>query len=132
MKSETTKHVLVALGIGVGIFIVYEMYKAISAGVSAVGDILMAPFNAISNAVSAAGSTASAVTNAAASVSAGNNAAAQIAAMNNADYAPGGSVYNQIASTQGTAAANAAWQTVQNNQASQASQTVTWDPLTWF
>jgi hypothetical protein len=131
MKPET-KHILIALGIGVGAFVLYEMYKAISAGATAIGDILLAPWTAITGALAAAGSAASSVTATVANVSAGNAAATQIASMNNADYAPGGSVYNSIASTQGAAAANAAWQTVQNNQAVQASQTVTLDPLTWF
>lgn len=133
--KPTTKHILVALGIAAGVFIVYEMYKVISAGVTAVSDIFMAPWNALKTVWSAAsGAVAGAVspiTSTVANVSAGNAAAATIAALNN-QYAPGGSIYNQIQASRGTAAADQAWQTVQNNQAVQTSQTVTWDPLTWF
>ena len=131
MKPHT-KHILIALAIGVGVYVVWEMIQAAISGVEDVGSILMAPFNAIGSAVASVGSTASAITAAASSVNAGNTAAAQVTAMNNSQYAPGGSIYNSIAASQGTAAANAAWQTVQNNQATQASQTVTLDPLTWF
>jgi hypothetical protein len=130
--KPATKHILIALGIGAGVFVVYEMYKAISAGVTAAEDILLAPWNALKSVWSGVSGAASAVSSTVANVSAGNAAATQISALNNSQYAPGGTIYNQIQATQGTAAADAAWQTVQNNQAVQASQTVTWDPLTWF
>lgn len=131
MKPHT-KHILIALGVAVAAFILYEMYKAISAGATAIGDIIMAPWNAITGAVSGLSAGASAVAATVTNVQAGNSAAAQITQLDNSQYAPGGTIYNQIASTQGQAAADAAWQTVQNNQAVQTSQTVTWDPLTWF
>lgn len=124
MKTQT-KHILAAAGIAVAVYVVYEIWKAFKAGITDIGDLIAAPFTALSGAVSSVTSTVQ-------NVSAGNAAAAQITTMNNSDYAPGGSIYNQIAATQGTAAANQAWQTVQANQAAQQAQTVTLDPLTWF
>lgn len=43
--------------------------------------------------------------------------------MNSADYAPGGTIYNDIADTQGTEAADAAYIADQNNLANQSYQT---------
>ncbi|HEX3626698.1 MAG TPA: hypothetical protein VH280_14895 [Verrucomicrobiae bacterium] len=131
MKTQT-KHILLALGIGAGVFVLYEMYKAVNAGVTAIGDVLMAPFNAARAVWNGVSSAASSVTSTVANVAAGNAAEAQLNAMNNSDYAPGGTIYNEIAASQGPAAANQAWQTVQNNQATQASQDVTWNPLSWI
>lgn len=108
------------------------MIKAVKAGVTAIGDIILAPWTAVTSVWSGISAGASAVSSTVTNVAAGNSAAAQITALNNSQYAPGGSIYASIAATQGQAAADAAWQTVQNNQATQASQTVTWDPLTWF
>lgn len=48
-----------------------------------------------------------------------NQENAQLSALNAQDYAPGGQIYTQIANTQGTAAANATWNQVQQNQAGQ-------------
>lgn len=138
-----TKHLLIALGIAAAVFILWEMYKVWKAGATAVSDILNAPLNAIkaawSGISSAASSTASAVTSpittlaaTVQNVSAGNAAANQITAMNSSAYAPGGVTYNYIAATQGQAAADAAWQSVQNHQATENSQSVTWNPLTWL
>lgn len=41
-----------------------------------------------------------------------------LAVLNAKDYAPGGSIYNQISASQGTAAADAAYQQVQQDEAS--------------
>jgi hypothetical protein len=135
LKTQT-KHILIALGVGFGAFVIYETYKAISAGISGVSDVLMAPFNSISAAWNGASSAltgaVSSVTGTVANIQAGNAAETQINQMNNSDYAPGGSIYNQIAATQGTAAANQAWQTVQNNQQVSASQDLSWNPLSWI
>lgn len=56
-----------------------------------------------------------------ANAEAGAKAEAQLQQTANADYAPGGKTYNQIASTQGTAAADAAYQTVKDDFANQGS-----------
>jgi hypothetical protein len=48
---------------------------------------------------------------------------AQLQTLNNAQYAPGGTIYNKIAATQGTQAADAAWKNVQNDDASSAANT---------
>lgn len=130
--KPATKHILVAAGIGAGAYVVIEIWKAWQAGVTAIGDLIAAPFTALSSAVSSATSAVSSAAATVQNVSAGNAAAAQITTMNNSDYAPGGTIYNQIAATQGQAAADAAWATVQQNQTAQASQAVTINPLTWF
>lgn len=46
---------------------------------------------------------------------------AQLNALNQQDYAPGGQIYNSIAAVNGTDAANAAYQQVQDNAAKSAS-----------
>lgn len=51
-----------------------------------------------------------------------NNALdAQLNSLNQQDYAPGGQIYNAIAATNGTAAADTAYQQVQQDAASSAS-----------
>lgn len=128
--------VMIALGVAIAAYIVYTIYQAIAKGVTDLASLAMAPFTAIANEAAAVTAsitgTTSAISQAAAANAAGNAAAAQITTLNNNQYAPGGTIYNQIAATQGTAAANAAYQTEQQNQAVQASQTVTANPLTWF
>lgn len=135
MKPET-KHVLIALAIGIAAYFVYQIYQAIQNGVTGFQNLLMAPFNALSSAFSSAASsvssTVSLVANTPANVAAGNAAAAQITTANSSVYAPGGTEYNQIAATQGQAAADAAWATVQSHQAVQADQDMTANPLTWL
>ena len=119
------------------------MYKAYTSAKNDLSSILNAPLNALKAAWSGISSAASSVTDAVTSplssavatvqnVSAGNAAANQITAMNSSAYAPGGVTYNYIAATQGQAAADAAWQTVQNQPATEDSQAVTWNPLTWL
>lgn len=138
MKPHT-KHILIALGIGVGVFIVYEMYKAVSAGVTAASDILMAPWNAVkavwSGASGAASSAASAVSSAASTVANNYDIASQLPALTQtelqdaqaqgsvaASYQPGGTMYNTILATQGQAAATAAAQTAAQNAATEQQQ----------
>lgn len=48
---------------------------------------------------------------------------AQLQQINNADYAPGGKIYDQVATDQGTQAANKNWQTVQNDLQTSAATT---------
>jgi hypothetical protein len=134
--TKKKSHILIALLIGVGVYFAVEIWKAYQAGVTAISDLLMAPFTALSNAVgsvtSQVSSTASAISNASASVPAGNAAEAQITTANASAYAPGGTIYNQIEASQGQAAADAAWATVQSHQAVQASQDVSSNPLSWL
>lgn len=129
---KSSKHIFLALAIGAVAFVLWEMIKVWRTSTAGLDAILMAPWNALSSAWSTVTGAASSISQTASNVSAGNAAAAQVNAMNNSDYAPGGTIYNQIAATQGTAAANQAWQTVQNNQATEASQTVTLNPLSWI
>lgn len=117
------KKVLIAVGIGVAAFAGYSMYAAFKSGVTAISDILSAPFTALQNEWNAISGAASSVASSAANISAGNQAAATIATQNNSDYAPGGTIYNQILATQGQAAADAAWATVQSHEATQTDQT---------
>lgn len=134
--SKETKHILIALGIGVAAYFVYQIYQAVQNGVTGFTNLLMAPFTALQSAFNSAAasvsSTASLIANTPANVAAGNAAAAQITTVNDSAYAPGGTEYNQIAATQGQAAADAAWATVQSHQAVQASQDVDANPLTWL
>lgn len=44
--SKQAKHLVAVLAITAGIFLIWEMFKAWRAGVSAVGSIIMAPFTA--------------------------------------------------------------------------------------
>lgn len=121
---------------GAGAYMLYQMYQAYQAGVTGLQNLLMAPFTALQNAFNSAASsvssTASLIVNTPANVAAGNNAAAQITTANDQAYAPGGTIYNQIAATQGQSAADAAWATVQSHQAVQADQDVNDNPLTWL
>jgi hypothetical protein len=134
-----TKHLLIALGIAAGVFILWEMYKAWKAGVTAVSDILNAPLNAakaawagISGAASAAGS---AISNAAGTVANNYAIASQLPALTQqevadaqaqgsvaASYQPGGTIYNMILNTQGQAAADAAAATAGQHAADQLAQ----------
>src|ERR1700722_9563488 len=127
-KKNTAEHILIALAIAGAVYVLYQMYQAYQAGKKDIVSLLSAPWNAIvsawngisSAASSAAGVVASPITSAVATVqnvAAGNAAANQITSMNNSAYAPGGATYNYILATQGQAAADAAWQTVQNQQA---------------
>ena len=132
-------HILTAVLIFAGVFVVYEMYKAVSAGATLASDILMAPLSAIkavwTGASNAASSAASAVSNAASTVANNYNIASTLPALTQqelsdaqaqgsvaASYQPGGTIYNMIQSTQGTDAANAAAQTAANNAANQQQQ----------
>lgn len=119
--------VFIALGAGIAAYIAYSIYRAIKNGVTDLKGLVTAPFTALSNEVNSVVNTVNP-----SNIAAGNAAAAQIAALNNSDYAPGGTIYNQIAATQGLAAANAAWQQVQQDNANSAAQNVTANPLTWF
>lgn len=138
MKSQT-KHVLVALGIAAGVFIIVEIYKAWQAGTTAIGDLLAAPWNAVQSIwggiTGAASSAGSAVSNAASTVANNYNWATQLPSLTQteltdaqnqgsiaASYQPGGTTYNMIAATQGTAAANAAAQTAAQNAATEQQQ----------
>ncbi|HXC34268.1 MAG TPA: hypothetical protein VNV43_00220 [Candidatus Acidoferrales bacterium] len=140
MKTQTKhNHLLTAILIFTGVFVVYEMYKVWNAGTAALSDILLAPINAlkavwtgVSNAASAAGS---AVSNAASTVANNYAIASTLPALTQqevsdaqaqgsvaASYQPGGTMYNTILATQGQAAADAAAQTAANNAATQQQQ----------
>lgn len=132
MKPQT-KHILIAALIGVAAYVLIEVWKAWQAGTRAIADLITAPFTALETVWSSASSAASSVAATVQNVSAGNAAAAQITTMNDSDYAPGGVIYNQIEAQQGQAAADQAWQTVQNQQAAEQAQAVSLlNPTTWF
>ncbi|MGH8023181.1 MAG: hypothetical protein ACRED1_06350 [Limisphaerales bacterium] len=126
------KHILIALGIGAGAFVLYEMYKAYQAGKTAISDLLAAPWNAVKAAWSGVSSAAS---SAAATVANNYNWATQLPSLTQqeltdaqqqgsvaASYQPGGTIYNSILATQGQAAADAAAQTAAQNAATQQQQ----------
>ncbi len=136
--TKQTKHILWAIGIALAAWSLYAMYKAWTLGES----IITAPFRYL-------GLAGSAIASGAATVAGNAQAAASIPALatqsqqldqtiianQTTDYAPGGRIYNQIASSQGVDAANAAWTSVQQHQTSMQSQTSTYSlfsPSTWF
>jgi hypothetical protein len=139
MKSQTTKHILIALVLGFVVFVVWEMYKAYSAGTTAIADLIAAPWNALqtiwSGITGAASSASNAVSSAASNVTNDYDVASQLPQLTQqeladaqaqgsvaASYQPGGTIYSMIASTQGTDAANAAATTAAQNAANEQQQ----------
>ena len=124
--STNTKRILIGIGVALGAFIIYSIFKAIKDGKKKLEDILMAPFRAASEAWTTVSGNAAA----AASLPALHEQAVvldnQIATMNQNDYAPGGRIYIKIANEQGTLAADAAWANVQANLASMQADTAGW------
>jgi hypothetical protein len=47
MKSETTKHLIILACVGLAALVVWEIFKTIQAGETAIGKILAAPFNGL-------------------------------------------------------------------------------------
>jgi hypothetical protein len=128
MKNSFWKHLLTIAVLGIGVYVIWEMYKAYSAGKRALTDILLAPWTALKAAWSTASAAASTVaSNAAAAASLPgltqtelSNAQAQGSVA--ASYQPGGTMYNTILATQGQAAADAAAAAAAQNAATQLQQ----------
>lgn len=132
MKKLPWKQIFIIAGLGLAVFIVWEIYKAWRAGETAIGKLILAPWTALKAAWSAA---SSAVSSAASSVASGVSAAASLPGLtqtelanaqaqgsNAASYQPGGTMYNIIASTQGQAAADRAATASANNAATELAQ----------
>lgn len=130
--SSQTKHIFVALALGAGVFVLWEMYKAWKAGAAAIGDIILAPWNAakavwtkVSGAAAAAGSTVANNYSWASQLPSLTATELQDAQNQNsiaASYQPGGATYNMILATQGQAAADAAAATAARNAATEQQQ----------
>ena len=124
--TTNTKRLLIGLGVALGAFVAYSIFKAIRAGKKKLEDVFMAPFRAAAEAwTTVTGNAAAAATLPALheqSVVLDN----QIETMNQNDYAPGGRIYIRIANERGTLAADQAWANVQANLASQAADTAGW------
>ncbi len=155
MKKIPWKHIMIILTLGVGVYVAIEMYKAyqnfkadIAAGTKTFMDVLLAPWNTLVTAASAVKSAVVSSTPYQGAVALTQlplltateqqNAAAQDVVAGS--YQPGGAMYQTIASTQGTAAANAAATAASNNAATESAQaaadsswsTSPWNPTTWF
>jgi len=117
MKA-TWKWFLVILGVGIAVFLGYEMFQAYQAGKRAIVDVILAPWRALKAVLFGAGR---AVSTAASDVAGAiapviqlpgltqtelQNAQAQGSTA--ASYQPGGTLYNMILATQGQAAADRA------------------------
>ena len=139
------------LVLGVGVFIVVEMYKAyqnfkadIAAGKKTFMDVLLAPWTALQAAWSVAANSSvgqgvsAAVALPGLETTETNNAAVQQTVA--AGYQPGGAMYNSILATQGQAAADNAAVQAQQNADTESAQAVAdsswstspWNPATWF
>lgn len=153
--SKHTKHVLLALLLGGLAYVLYKIFQAAGAVAKDAAAAVNAPINAAKAAAAAVGQVASDTYSAAAGavdniVSGAQDAALipvlsqqsqaldqKIAQNATNEYAPGGTVYIQIANTQGQAAADADWAAVQKDLANQAAQTAKnssfsiWSPSTW-
>ncbi|MGD0744142.1 MAG: hypothetical protein ABSA45_03210 [Verrucomicrobiota bacterium] len=128
MKKFPWKQIVTILVLGVGVFVVVEMYKAYAAGKRAVTDILLAPWTALKAGWTTASAAVSNVVSGAAAVTqlrGLTQTALQNAQMQGsvaASYQPGGLMYNLIGATQGTDAANNAAQAAANNAATEQAQ----------
>ncbi len=127
-KKFPWKQIFVIAFLGVGVFIVVEIYKAWRAGVNDLKSLVLAPWTALKAGWSAASNAASTVAgNAAAAASLPSLTQAELAGANaqlavSGDYQPGGTIYEQIAATQGQAAADAAAAAATKNAQTQLSQ----------
>jgi hypothetical protein len=132
MKKFPWKQIAVIAFLGVGVFIIVEIYKAWKAGTTALGDLIMAPWNALKAGWSTA---SSAIGSAASSVTSGVSAAASLPSLTQtelqnaqaqggtaASYQPGGTMYNIILATQGQAAADKAAAAAASNAAMEQQQ----------
>src|SRR5581483_11320260 len=113
--KKTGHYVLLIVGVGVAVFIGWEMFQAWQAGKRAIADLISAPWRSLK----AAWSTATgAATAAASTVASGVTAAASLPGLTQtqlqnaqaqgsvaASYQPGGTLYNMILATQGQPAA---------------------------
>jgi hypothetical protein len=126
------RKIAIGAGLVLAAWATYRVYRVLKDGEATLGKILMAPFtgakdlyNVESNAVatlSAPGTVAALnPVNAVEETIRGNDLTAQLATRGN-DYAPGGRIYNQVAATQGQAVADANWQKVQNDLATDKEQ----------
>jgi len=128
MKKIPWKQIFVILALGVGVFVVVEMWKAYSAGKRAISDLLMAPWTAMKAGWTTASAAVSNVVSGATAVgqlpgltsTALQNAQAQGSVA--ASYQPGGTMYNVVQATQGTDAANKTATAAANNAAMQQQQ----------
>jgi len=130
--KKTGHYVLLIVGVGVAVFIGWEMFQAWQAGKRAIADLISAPWRSLK----AAWSTATgAATAAASTVASGVTAAASLPGLTQtqlqnaqaqgsvaASYQPGGTLYNMILATQGQPAADAAAAAAAQNAANELSQ----------
>jgi hypothetical protein len=136
---KTWHKILIVLAIGGAAYALYAIYKAFIAGEKTISGLLMAPFTYASQAYDAVTGAASTVAGNAAAAASLPGLASQSASLDStiisqglADYAPGGRIYNQVAATSGTAAADANYAKVQGDYAAMQQQTSSWwNPLTW-
>jgi len=132
MKKHLPK-ILFVLFVGGILFAAWSIIRAVFVnGERTLKGILLAPFNAAEQvfagvtalykkAGDATGVTAAASLPSLTSTETALHDTTQTTAFN--DYAPGGRIYNNILQTQGQAAADAAWQSVQDHYATEAAQT---------
>lgn len=128
--TKSTKRVLIALGIAAGAWLVFGVVSRLASGAKSITDAIRGTIEGTKTALLYPfSSVASAVTDAASLPAAADQSAAldaSLASLNGNDYAPGGRIYNNIASAQGVAAADAAWATVQEHQLAQEADTRAW------
>lgn len=126
------KFILLCAGVAFIAFLVWEIYRAIKAGVTDIAGLYKWIFNSASSAVGSVADGVSAAASLPGLVKTGQQLDTTITNQNNTDYAPGGRIYNNIVATQGQAAADAAWVKVQADDASMTAQTGVWyNPLSW-
>jgi hypothetical protein len=126
------KQIFVILTLGIGVFIAWEIYKAWSAGATAISDLIAAPWKALKTAWSATSSAASSVGS---TITQGIPAAFSLPSISQtqltnaqnqgsvaASYQPGGTMYNVILASQGQAAADRAAEASAQNAATELSQ----------
>lgn len=142
--NSTARHILIAALVGAAVFVIYEIYRAYQAGVTAISDLISFPFASLKSIVSGAGQLAAAGYQAGVTVASDAGVAASIPGLiaqsqsldasisseATNDYAPGGMTYNKILAASGQAAADNAWAVVQQHLNSENAADSTWNQLT--
>lgn len=157
--KKNTQQILIWMGIGLGAYVLYRLYaaataivtapvnaakSALQAGAAAAGAVGAAVGGAVSAVTDTAGQVGAAVGNVPSDIAAAASIPGLEADSLNLDqqiiasqstYAPGGAVYNQTLATKGQAAADAQWAAVQANDANMKAQEgqpfSLFNPSTW-